>query len=64
MKRLPDGHHGGVPPRSTASPACSSRRHGVPWYVVALEVDGSRVDAIRLVINPDKLTQIGTASAL
>jgi len=42
-------------------PGLLARRRGVPWFVVALELDGDRVRSIHLVINPDKLRQVGGA---
>jgi RNA polymerase sigma-70 factor (ECF subfamily) len=63
VKRMPDEvtleFH-----RVNHEPGLLVRRAGRPWYVVALEAHDGRIDAIRLVINPDKLQHIGAAAAL
>lgn len=44
--------------RVNHEPGLLVRRGGLPWYVVALETHDGRVTAIRLVINPDKLSRL------
>ena len=54
------------PPRSTASPArcCSTRR--ATWLVTVLSVDvaDGQVQAIRSIVNPDKLRHLGPTANL
>ncbi len=40
------------------------RRHGQPWYVLALEQRNGRAEAIRLVLNPEKLHRIDAVVVL